>query len=108
MPEWVRTPFLRVFSSDDIVVALARLAKIPVAAPESAAVFHIETKDTLLLDLAGVRDPSILARDWLDPLDTALKRRRLNVLQLRFSSGERVVVKPAHRWRFWRRIKRSQ
>jgi hypothetical protein len=108
LPEWVRTPFGRVFSSDDIVIALARLAKVAVAAPEPAAVFHIEAKDTLLLDLAYIRDPMALKRDWLDPLDAAFKRRKFKVLHLRFSTGERVSVKPLHRWRFWRRIKRSQ
>jgi hypothetical protein len=108
LPEWVRAAFVRVFSSDDIVIALARLAKVAVAAPEPAAVFHIETKDTLLLDLADIRDPSALERDWLDPLDAALKRRKLNVLQLRFSTGECFIVKPTHRWRFWRRNKRRQ
>lgn len=108
LPEWVRSPFTRVFSSDDIVVALASLAKVAIAAPEPAAVFRIESKDTLLLDLADVRDAFALERDWLDPLDAALKRRKLNVLHLRFSTGERVSVKPAHRWRFWRRIKRRR
>ena len=102
LPEWVRTPFIRVFSSDDIVVALARLAKVSVAAPEPAAVFHIEAKDSLLLDLVDIRDPFALERDWLDPLDAALKRRKLKALHLRFAGGERVSVKPAHRWRFWR------
>lgn len=107
LPEWVRAAFVRVFSSDDIVVALARLAKVAVAAPEPDTVLlHIEAKDTLLLDLAGIRDPSVLEHDWLDPLDAALKRRKLDVLTLRFSTGERFVVKPAHRWRFWRRNKR--
>jgi hypothetical protein len=107
LPEWVRTRFSRVFSSDDIVVALARLARVALAAPQPVAVFHIEAKDTLLLDLGGIRDPTTLERDWLDPLDAALRRRKLNVLQVCFTTGERYLVKPAHRWRFWRRTKRS-
>jgi hypothetical protein len=102
LPEWVRTPFTRVFSNDDIVTALARLAKVAVAAPEPAAVFHFEAKDTLLLDLVDIRDPLALERDWLDPLDAALRRRKLKALHLRFVAGERITVKPAHRWRFWR------
>jgi hypothetical protein len=105
LPESVRSAFTRVFSSDDIVISLAHLAKVAVAAPEPAAVFHIEANDTLLLDLVDIRDPFALERDWLDPLDAALKRRKLNVLHLRFIAGERITVKPAHRWRFWRRIK---
>ena len=108
LPEWVRSPYSRVFSSDDIVIALAHLAKVAVAAAEPAAVFHIEAKDTLLLDLVDIRDPFSLERDWLDPLDAALKSRKLSALHLRFIGGERLSVKPAHRWRFWRRIKRTQ
>jgi hypothetical protein len=108
LPEWVRSPFTRVFSSDDIVIALARLAKVAVAVAEPAAVFHIETKDTLLLDLADIRDRFALERDWLDPLDAALRTRKLKALHLRFVAGERVTIKASHRWRFWRRIKRTQ
>jgi hypothetical protein len=108
LPEWVRSPFTRVFSSDDMVIALARLAKISVMAPEPAAVFYIEAKDTLLLDLVNIRDPFALERDWLEPLDSGLKHRKLGALHLRFTGGERISVKPMHRWRFWRRIKRAQ
>jgi hypothetical protein len=107
LPEWVRSSFTQVFSSDDIAVALAHLAKVAVAEPEPAAVFHIETKDTLLLDLAGIRDPLRLERDWLAPLEAVFKRRKLKSLHLVFVCGERFTVKPAHRWRFWRRIKQA-
>jgi hypothetical protein len=106
-PEWVRTSFTRVFSSDDIAVALAHLANVAVAKAEPAAVFHIETKDTLLLDLAGIRDPLGLERGWLAPLDAVFRRRKLKLLHLNFVGGERFTVKPAHRWRFWRRIKQA-
>jgi hypothetical protein len=108
LPEWVRSSFTHVFSSDDIVVALARTAKVAIALPEPVAVFHVESRDIVLLDLADVRDPFALERDWLDPLDAALKRRKLKALHLRFGSGERFSVKPAHRWRFWRRVKRRR
>jgi hypothetical protein len=105
LPEWVRSQFTRVCGSDDVVIALARLAKIAVVAAEPTAVFHFEANDTLLLDLADIRDPVVLARDWLQPLDAALGKRSLNVLVLRFASGERITLKPMHRWRFWRRAK---
>jgi len=101
----VRSQFTRVCGSDDVVIALARLAKIAVVAAEPTAVFHFEANDTLLLDLADIRDPVVLARDWLQPLDAALGKRSLNVLVLRFASGERITLKPMHRWRFWRRAK---
>ena len=105
LPEWVRSPFTRVFGSDDVLIALARLAQAAVAVPEPTGVFPIQANDTLLLDLADIRDPAALERDWLGPIDAALRRRALRALHLRFDAGERSTVKPGHRWRFWRRVR---
>jgi len=105
LPEIVRSPFTRVFSNDDVAIALARVAKVASAAPESFDAFHIETNDTLLLDLTDVRDGAALERSWLDPLDAMLRHSALNAVHLRFVAGERTTIKPAHRWRFWRKIK---
>jgi hypothetical protein len=105
LPDAVRSGFTRVFSNDDVAIALARLAKVEVAAPQPAEFVHIEAKDTLLLDLAGIRDAAALELEWLGPLDALLRQRTLHALDLRFVSGERTILKPAHRWRFWRKIK---
>jgi hypothetical protein len=105
LPEWVRSPFTRVCSNDEVVVALARLAKVVAVAAQPAAVFHFEANDALLLDLADIRDPAALEQDWIKPLEAALGKRALNTLVLRFAGGERVLVKRVHRWRFWRRVK---
>ncbi|MDR3389767.1 MAG: phosphoglycerate mutase [Rudaea sp.] len=105
LPQWVRSPFTRVCSGDDVVIALARLATVAVAAPEPLAVLDFDVHDTLLLDLADIRDPAVLEQQWLQPLDAALRRRYLNTLSLRFADGARTTVKPLHRWRFWRKAR---
>jgi hypothetical protein len=103
LPEWVRASFTRVLSSDDVVIGLARLAKIATSAPTPDAIVRMDVKD-VLLDLADQRDVQALERDWFAPLNVALRHRRLTELHLRFDSGERAAIKPVHRWRFWRRI----
>ncbi|HEY8010341.1 MAG TPA: phosphoglycerate mutase [Rudaea sp.] len=116
LPEWVRGDFTQVFSNDEITHALAKLAKIPVSSSLSDALKPIpsptagETAQgdkgtSLLVDLADQHDIAALERDWFTPLDTALRERKIDVLHLRFESGERCTIKPAHRWRFWRRVK---
>ncbi|MGH8122605.1 MAG: phosphoglycerate mutase [Rudaea sp.] len=64
-----------------------------------------EGDSSLLIDLADQRDIGALERDWFTPLDSALRARKVDMLHLLFESGERYVIKPAHRWRFWRRVK---
>ncbi len=64
-----------------------------------------EEDSSLLIDLADQRDIVALERDWFTPLDTALRARKIATLHLRFESGERCRIKPAHRWRFWRKVK---
>jgi len=50
-----------------------------------------------------MRDAAELERTWFAAAAVALKSGRLRELLLRFESGEQVRVKPAQRWRFWRR-----
>ncbi len=109
LPDWVRTPYARVHSDDRIAVALAQIAKVSVARPEPAAVFDSQANqakslDTVLLDIADVRDPAVLEGNWLQPLNAALGRRALHKLALHFADGRRVLIKRGHRWRFWRRL----
>jgi hypothetical protein len=59
----------------------------------------------VLVDLARERDARRLESEWFSPIDAAVKRREIDRLHLLFESGERCIVKPAHRWRFWRRVK---
>ena len=95
LPEWVRTTSTQVFSDDEIVVALARLAKVSYSALanfEQAmqsldvnALGNIvacgekradEANASRLLDLSRQRDIAALERNWFAPIDNALVRRR--------------------------------
>jgi len=64
-----------------------------------------EREQSVLLDLMDQREASALETDWLAPLDALLSQRKLAEVHLHFLDGERVTYKPAHRWRFWRRVK---
>ncbi|MBS0569237.1 MAG: phosphoglycerate mutase [Proteobacteria bacterium] len=90
LPEWVRTRFARVASDDPIVVALAKLAKIPCV--ESGALPDSNDANAdVLLDAATVPE---------------FNARRFAHIDLMFASGERWRYKHWHRWRFWRRARR--
>ncbi|MBS0583770.1 MAG: phosphoglycerate mutase [Proteobacteria bacterium] len=117
LPESVRCEFNRVCSDDEVVTALARLARVgdvcglgeaaslfPAALASSASARSGE-ESSILIDLGRHRDGERLEREWLAPIDAALRGRRVGTLNLLFESGERCVVKPVHRWRFWRRAK---
>jgi hypothetical protein len=69
------------------VAALAKLAKIPVVDMQAALA---KPDADFLLDVAAI--PEIDAR-------------RFSGIVLLFASGERVHYRPAHRWRFWRRVR---
>jgi hypothetical protein len=114
MPDSVRCEFAQVYSDDEIVAALAASARVAkFASPAdvrelfSASSASASTSENakVLIDLAHCRDSAQLESDWFAPIDAALKQRRIDRLDLRFESGEHIVFKPAHRWRFWRRAK---
>jgi hypothetical protein len=87
LPDWVRAPYTRVASEDEVTVALARLAKIPVV-EQKTAVAELAADESVLIDAAAVPN---------------LGAARFKAIQLRCASGERVRYQPWHRWRFWRR-----
>jgi len=87
LPDWVRAPYTRVATSDDVTIALARLAKIPVV-EQKTAVAELAADESVLIDAAAVPN---------------LGSARFKTIDLRFASGERVRYKSWHRWRFWRR-----
>jgi len=106
LPSWVRTPFAQVISNDPVVAGLARCAGTTAAAAASTSdIVHNAAKNTLL-DLAHAR--GTLADDWLAPLDAALKHGTFAALTLRLESGQVVICKRWHRWRFWRRVRTDQ
>ena len=87
LPEWVRTRFAQVASSDPVVAALAKLAKIPVVDMQAALA---KPAANILLDTAEI---------------PAIDARRFSGIDLLFAGGERVHYRHAHRWRFWRRLR---
>jgi hypothetical protein len=105
LPEWVRTPYTRVFSRDELVHALARLAKTPVAEVDPAALESRDTDSRTLVDFGQLRDVAALESEWLSPIQAAISARRLDHVELRFAGGESFHYRHAHRWRIWRRVR---
>jgi len=119
LPAQVHSEFDRIVSDDDVVAALAQLAQVSSfrRKPESSVFafsdprtealdsgFRRNDEQGILLDLVDVRDSRSFEHDWFASIDAALKTRQFTELHLNFESGERYVVKPFHRWRFWRRV----
>jgi len=89
LPDWVRARFTRVSSDDAATIALAKLAKIPVA-ERKTALADLATDESVLIDAAASGD---------------IGTGKFKQVDLRFSSGERVRFKSWHRLRFWRRAR---
>ena len=89
LPDWVRGQYTRVASNDDVTIALARLAKIPVV-EQRAALAQLADDESVLIDSTAVPDVGAV---------------RFSAVDLRFASGDRVRFKHWHRWRFWRKIR---
>jgi len=102
LPDWVRSPFDRVLSRDETALALARLGKIDAGPPAADVGFGA---DKVLLDLADKRDGAELEAKFLAPIGERLRRREFGEVELRFEDGGKFRIRPAHRWRFWRRIR---
>ena len=108
LPQWVRTNFARVISDDEMVRALARIAKVPVDPLSAGLLGDLPANASLLVDLAAQRDPVALDRNWLRPIQAAISERRIGQVTLLFASGERHRYRHAHRWRFWRKLAKSR
>ena len=107
LPQRVHCGFDRIVSDDEVVVSLAKLGGVLFFPRQQETPFPwgAGQKQSILVDLADQRDVAALDRDWLRPMADALQRGQIAQLDLLFESGERYVVKTAHRWRFWRRAK---
>jgi hypothetical protein len=106
LPDGVRCGFDRVHSNDAVIVALARLAKVSAVAAVTADFSSVASgarSDSVLVDLADQRDLAVLDAAWFARIDAALAAREIARMTMCWQSGQRLVLKPAHRWRFWRR-----
>ena len=98
LPEWVRTAASTVVSADEIVLALARLAKIPVV--DSLALDAAAEDSHIVLDA----DASAAPEGTWQSIQQAMTQRVIGELRLSFASGERYRYRHGHRWRFWRKV----
>ena len=99
LPDSVRAPYAAVHSGDLLLRALAEAACISVHEP--APRFAADAGEALL-DLRDLVDAAALEREWLAPaLQAGVE------LQLDFGDGTLVHWQRAHRWRLWRRPRRS-
>jgi hypothetical protein len=89
LPDWVRATHTRVASTDEITVALAKLARIPVVETRTALA-ELAPTESILIDAQTVPD---------------LHHAKFKTIELRFASGERVRYKSWHAARFWRRMR---
>lgn len=87
LPEWVRTAHARIVGTDEVIVALAKLAKIPLV-EQRTALAELAAEESVLIDAHAVPE---------------LPAAKFKMIDLRFASGERVRYKTWHRLRFWRR-----
>ena len=107
LPDFVRSTFTHVRSPDQIVHALARQAKVPVIDDDASLDVAVDAS-RVLLDLSDMREEGALERDWLAPIHEAVLQRRVASVEVRFEDGLRHLWRRAHRWRFWRRVKRAK
>lgn len=109
LPERVRSRCGEVVTRDPALRMLAGIAGARGGDPDAdvfAEALAAGSDVNRLIDLDDLRDAT-LETHWLAPADAALRRGRLRRVELVFASGERIEVRPAHRWRFWRRVVRN-
>lgn len=99
LPAWVKTRLDMVFSDDSLILGLATQAKAQSRPLQDFDDASNALDSDVLLDLG---QHAIGIEAWHELLGL-LQKRRVDELQLLFSSGERYRLKRAHRWRFWRR-----
>ncbi|KGI78305.1 hypothetical protein [Oleiagrimonas soli] len=95
LPSWVKADIERIYTADPLARVLAERARVGIAAVRD---FDPDGEGDVLLDLESDLRPEV---HW--PLLTrALKGHK--AMRLDFASGERMEVRHAHRWRFWRKV----
>jgi hypothetical protein len=102
LPDWVRTSCAALMSDDPAMTGLALLAQVR-QVPLGSAVDALALGERALIDLAGQRRVDLLESAWLEPMQRALRSKRLRQLELRFLDGQQRRIAPGDLWRFWRR-----
>ena len=96
LPDFVRTRYLQVKGNDILLRSLASAAGVSNETAESEEV-------DALVDLRHLRDLGMLARDAVQPLLEAVRKRELQSLSLDFEDGAIFHLRREQRWRFWRK-----
>jgi hypothetical protein len=108
LPDWVRSTRNHVFSNAPEITALARIAGVKTQRLDMSLVREVlvrgKSDASILVDLGDLRGDA-LESEWLQALDEAMQRRRIDQIDLLFASGERHMIRPAHRFRVWRRVR---
>ena len=100
LPDHVSSRHACVQSDDMMLRALAAAAELPLA--PRASHFDAPARDALF-DLRDLRDPVELFDQWLAPAVDALRRGRLERLDLDLADGDGFASTRSQRWRLWRR-----
>ncbi|NDK37357.1 phosphoglycerate mutase [Pseudoxanthomonas gei] len=95
-PDFVRTHYRQVKGNDILLRSLAGVAGVVDGSGEAEEV-------DALVDLRHLRDLAVLARDAVQPLMDAVRKRELQSLSLDFEDGAIFHLRRDQRWRFWRK-----
>ncbi len=100
LPDWVRSTQTHVVSEDPLLRALAQRAGA-VQASDVATLPELPRDAHGLLDLAAADAARLAAA--LAAGEAALRRGRIDAIELASGDGSRARLRRWHRWRFWRR-----
>ncbi len=100
LPDWVRSTRTHVVSEDPLLRALARRAGV-LRVLDVSTLLELPRDAHGLLDLATVEATRIATA--LAAGENALRRGRIDTIDLASDDGSRTRVRRWHRWRFWRR-----
>ena len=104
LPVRVKSAYGRLLGGDNALRTLARIGGLACAPRTTDALADaIPANESTIIDLGALRDAS-LESAWLAPIDAALRRGRVDPVDLVFASGERVSIRRTHHWRVWRRV----
>jgi hypothetical protein len=101
VPNRVRSSSQRFWTEDLMLRGLARLAKLP-CVPAPQRLDEISALPGSSIDLRDVA-PEPLNTHWLAAVLRRLRAGDTDEVRFQFSGGEQFVLRPAHRWRFWRK-----
>jgi len=105
LPERIGTKVARFYSNDETALALAAAAGVAALLEPLSHVCERggEEGATCVFDLTALRTISELDAHWLSPVMHALTSSEISRVHLDTEDGQRWNLRPAHRWRFWRK-----